>query len=171
MAWTRGVALALAGLWLGLLFASWISATASFAAVNRVLREERPELLAKLAPVAPDDRVLVLRHLAAEANRWMFSRWAVVQLCVACALVLAAWPAAGWPRALAIAAAAIAVAQLPLGSAIEALGRSIDFVPRPLPADLGRRFGLLHAAFVLLDLLKGVVLGTCAVVLARLPLK
>jgi hypothetical protein len=169
---SRGAALALTGLWLGLLVASWIAATASFRAVDRVLGPEaRPELQARLVPLPEDDRRVVRRHLASEINRWMFARWSVVQLVVAAALVVAAWPAAGAPRALALAAGAIAIVQAGLGHSIETLGRSLDFVPRPLPPDLARRFGLLHGAFVLLDLVKGVCLAVCAPLLMRLPLK
>lgn len=169
---SRGAALVLTGLWLGLLSASWVAATASFRAVDRVLGgESRPELRIRLAPVPEQDRRVVLRHLASEINRWMFVRWAWVQLLIAGALVLAVWPAAGAPRALALAAAAIAMAQAGLGPSIETLGRSLDFVPRPLPPDLARRFGLLHGSFVLLDLVKAACLAFCGPLLMRLPLK
>jgi hypothetical protein len=47
------------------------------------------------------------------------------------------------------------------------LGRSIDFLPRPLPPDLGRRFGLLHGAVVLLDLAKAAGLVSVAALLVR----
>jgi hypothetical protein len=169
---SRGAALVLTGLWLGLLVASWIAATASFRAADRVLGPEaRPEFQARLAPLPPEDRRVVLRHLASEVNRWMFARWAVVQVLLAAALVLVAWPAAGAPRALVLVAAAIAITQAGLGHSIETLGRSLDFVPRPLPPDLARRFGLLHGGFVLLDLAKGVCLALCGPLLMRLPLK
>jgi hypothetical protein len=169
---SRALALVLTGLWLGLLVASWIAATASFRGVDRVLgADARPELQARLAPVSPDDRRLVLRHLASEINRWMFARWSLVQLTLAAGLLLAAWPSGGAVRALALTAAAIAALQAALGPQIEALGRSLDFVARPLPPEVARRFGALHGVYVLLDLAKAAVLFTVAPLLARLPLK
>lgn len=169
---SRGAALLLTGLWLGLLAASWIAATASFRAVDRVLGPAaRPELQARLAPMPQEDRRVVLRHLASEINRWMFARWAIVQLVIAVALVVAAWPSGGAPRWLVLAAAAMALAQAGLGHSIETLGRSLDFVPRPLTPDVARRFGLLHGAFALLDLVKGACLAASGPLLMRLPLK
>jgi hypothetical protein len=164
----RAVALALLGLWLGVLLASWISATASFRAVDRVLGPEaRPELQAKLAPLSAADRRVVLRHLAGEINRWMFAHWVVGQLVVAAVLTALVWPGGGLPRTLMLSCAVIALTQAGLGPAIEALGRSLDFVPRPLPPDVARRFGLLHGAYLLLDLAKACLLAACTYLLAR----
>jgi hypothetical protein len=168
----RSAALVLAGLWLGLLVASWIAATASFRGVDRVLgAEARPELQSRLAPVSPADRRPVLRHLASEVNRWMFARLAVVQLALAAGLVLCAWRLGGASRTLALLIAALAVGQTALGPAIASLGRANDFVPRPLPPDVGRRFGLLHGSYVLLDLAKAGGLAALAWLVARAPLK
>ncbi len=172
MPMSRGLSLVVTGLWLGMLVASWIAATASFRGVDRVLGPEaRPELQARLAPVPPEERRMVLRHLASEINRWMFTRWAVAQWVLAAALVLAAWPARGAPRTLALVAAAITIAQAFLGPSIEALGRSLDFVPRPLPPEVARHFGALHGGYVLLDLAKAGGLAVLGALLARLPLK
>jgi len=169
---SRGAALLLAGLWLGVLVASWIAATASFRAVDRVLGPEmRPELSARLAAVPAPDRRVALRHLASEINRWMFARVGLVQGVLAVAFLAAAWPAGGVVRVLALAAAALTLVQAGLAPPIESLGRSIDFVPRPLPLDVARRFGLLHGAFVLLDLSKAGILALAGHVLTRLPLK
>ena len=59
------------------------------------------------------------------------------------------------------------VRQLALVRPIVDLGRSVDFLPRPLPAELGRRFGLLHTAFLATDLAKAVLLAAAAVALGR----
>ena len=172
MPFGRGVALALVGLWLGTLIASWVAATASFRNVDRVLGPGmRPELASKLASVAPDDRRMVLRHLASEINRWTFRRLAFVQVAVALAALGAAWPARGVARGALIGAAAIALVQMGAGAAIESLGRALDFLPRPLPATAARRFGAIHGAFVLLDLLKAAVLVLAGHALARAPLQ
>ena len=167
MAVRHGAALLSTGVWLGILAASWLSATASFRGVDRVLGTDmRPELGARLSGLDPAERRLTLRHVAAEINRWMFRRLGAVQLGVGLRALGLAWPAvpARWLLGVAVA---IAIVQVALGGAIETLGRSLDFLPRPLPADVGRRFGLLHAAFVLLDLAKVALLLAAGHALAR----
>jgi hypothetical protein len=168
----RPAALLLTGLWLGFLLASWAAATVNFRSVDRVLGPaRRAELDQKLAAVPQDDRRIVLRHLASEINRFLFSRWALLQLALGAALLATAWPAGVPLRLVAGAALALALIQvLALAAPIETLGRSIDFVPRPLPPDVARRFGLLHASFVILDLAKAALLAAAGAILARRPL-
>lgn len=170
MAGRHAAALLLVGLWLGLLVASWVSATGSFRAVDRVLGPEmRPELRQRLAALEPADQRLALRHLASEINRWMFRRFGLVQLALALLALLAAWPTSA-PRLVLGAAVAVVVLQVGLGASIESVGRSLDFVARPLPPDLGRRFGLQHAGFLLLDAAKALLLVAAGALLARRPL-
>lgn len=157
------------GLWLGLLVASWIFATLEFRTVDRVLGPElRPEVEDAFAGRSAAERRAVLRHLASEVNRALFRTWGPLQLGVgvlACALL---WRTGGWPRALVGAALAVVAAQaLLLTPPIVELGRSVDFVARPLPAELGRRFGRLHAAYVLGDALKALLLVAAAWLRAR----
>lgn len=157
------------GLWIGLLAASWAMASASFRTVDRLLAPEaRPEFTARLAPLSAGDRRAVLRHVAAESNRWMFRTWTLAEMVLGVLLVAASWRLGPVPRALALTAVAAVVVQAAgLAPAISQLGRSLDFVPRPLPAAEGRRFGLLHAAYMLADLVKVGVLVPAAVVIAR----
>ena len=77
------------------------------------------------------------------------------------------WAVEGRPRILAGVTFGIVLIQIVLGREIASLGRAIDFVPRPLAPDVGRRFGLLHAAFVLLDFAKAGLLTGVAAILAR----
>jgi hypothetical protein len=165
----RPLALLLLGLWLGLLIASWAAATASFRVTDRVLGPEaRPELAARLAGVPAADRRLVLRHLAAEINRWMFRWWVPLQLALAGAVLAAAWGAGAAPRFLVGAILGLlAIQALALGPAILSLGRQLDFVERPLPGDVAHRFGGLHGAFVVADGLKAALLAALAAVLIR----
>ena len=162
----RSAALLVIGVWIGLLAASWAMASASFRTTDRLLGPEaRPELQSRLASMAAEDRRAVLRHAAAEQNRWMFYTWTRVELVLAALLVWAAWPASGAMRVLALIAAAAVVAQAAgLAPAIAQLGRSLDFVPRPLPGAEARRFGLLHAAYMLADVVKLGVLAAAAVI-------
>ena len=166
---TRPLALVLVGVWLGVLFASWAVASATF---------RTAEVVAAAAPGSPSgDRVALVpsdarrplfRHLASEINRWMFARFGWAQLVLALMVAGLAWGYGGTIRALALlAVVVVAIQGIGLGPAILQLGRSIDFVARPLAPDVGRRFGLLHGGYVLLDLVKAVALAALAVMLAR----
>jgi hypothetical protein len=163
----RAAALVVLGLWLGMLFASWVIAAVNFRTVDRVLGPgQAPELATRMAPLAADDRRVVLRHLASEINRWMFRRWSLAQLVLGLAALALCWRSGGATRLLVAAAVLLVLAQLLAVGPIVTLGRAIDFVPRPLPPDVARRFGLLHAAYVGSDLLKGVLLAAAAWMLA-----
>jgi hypothetical protein len=164
----KSAALVLSGLWLGALLASWVAATANFRTVDRVLgAQERPELVQRLEPVAPEARRQVLRHLASEINRWVFRRWSLAQLLLGLALVALCWRQPGPARFLAAGALVIVAGQLLLVRPIVELGRSVDFVARPLPSVVARRFGLLHAAYVVSDLAKAALLALATGLLAR----
>ena len=153
----------LLGLWLGLVLASWAVATVNFRTVDRVLGPSQdPELGRRLASIPPEDRRMALRHLASEVNRWMFGAGGLAQLVLGLAVVALAWPAGGAARALLLAAAALVLAQILAARSIVDLGRSIDFLPRPLAPDLARRFGALHGAYVVSDLLKAALLVAAA---------
>jgi hypothetical protein len=160
-----------AGLWLGFLAASWVVATGSFRTAERVAGPDaNAEVASRLAPVAAEDRRLVLRHLASELNRFMFRTWSLVQLGLGIVLAGVAWSAGGAPRVLAVTALLlVAVQAFGLTGPITHLGRSIDFVPRPLPPDVARRFGELHAAYAVIDLAKAAVLGSLSLLLLRRP--
>ena len=164
----RAALLALAAAWLGLLVASWMMAGATFRTVDRVVASPpQGEAGIRLARVPAEDRRPLLRHLASEVNRWMFARFAIVQAALALAAAIAGWRMGGTARTLTLIAVAVLVVQAFLGSGIESLGRSIDFVPRPLPPAVGRRFGLLHAGYVGLDLVKSGVLVALVVLAGR----
>jgi hypothetical protein len=164
-------AVLVAGLWIGLVVASGAVAAANFRIVERVLGPEmRPELAARLGSVSPDDRRVALRHLAGEINRWMFQRGSWVQLALGLVLVALLWSAGGAPRLLAsLLLLLTAVQAFALAGEITSVGRAIEFLPRPLPPDVGRRFGMLHGGYVLADLVKLVSLGALAAVLLRRP--
>jgi hypothetical protein len=160
----------LLGLWIGLLVSSWLIATGTFRTADRSLGPEgRPDLKTRLSVLNPETQRVVLRHFAAEVNRFVFRTWAVLQAIVGIALLLVVWRTAGAGRTL-VAAALVVLALQALwwGPGIESLGRSLDFVPRPLPPDVARRFGFLHGAYVLADLLKLLLLAAAAWAM-RLP--
>jgi hypothetical protein len=164
----RSTALCLSGLWLGLLVSSWVLAAVNFRTVDRVLGPGmRPEVGERLGAVPPDDRRLVLRHLASEINRWMFRWWAVAQVALGVILLALVFRSPGNARWLVAGALVLLAAQAALGGALEALGRTLDFVPRPLPAGVGGRFGRLHGAYVLSDFAKAALVAMTAYDLAR----
>lgn len=166
---TRPLALLVVALWLGTLVSSWVVATLNFRTVDRVLGAgRRPELAERLSPLAAGDDRVALRHLASEVNRSLFGLWTIAQLGLGTMAVVLLLRTSGAARALAAASLAIVLVEgLALGPQIRDLGRSIDFLPRPLPAETGRRFGLLHAAYVGLDLLKAALLAGAAGALVR----
>ena len=162
------VALLLAGVWLGALVTSWAVATVNFRMVDRVLGPSaRPELQERLAPLKAPERREAFRHLASEINRVLFGSFGVAQLVTGAGLLFLVWGTGGSLRLLASLALAIVAIQIALGIPITSLGRSIDFLPRPLPEGLQHRFGMLHGVFVLLDLAKAGLLATLAALVAR----
>jgi hypothetical protein len=165
------LALLVLGLWLGLLVAASAVATVNFRTVDRLLGAgQSTELARTLDPVPAEGRRFALRHLVSEVNRWIFRTGGVAQLVLATALLVLVWPTAGAVRWLALAALALtAVQAVGLAGAIASFGRPLDFVPRPLPPDLARRFGLLHGAYVVGDMLKGLLLLVASFLLVRRP--
>ena len=160
-----------AGVWLGFLVASWVLATLTFRTADRVAGPEaRAEVAERLGPVPAEDRRMVLRHLAAEINRSMFRAWAAFQLVLGGVLVGLAWRLGAASRILAVAALLLAVFQaVGLAGAIAAVGRGLDFHKRPLPPELGRRFGILHGAYAMADLVKAAALAGLELLLLRRP--
>ena len=164
------MSLLLVGLWLGLLVSSWMMATVNFrkAEAASVADQSPTELNRRLAPLSPDDRRHAFRYLAAEINRWMFRSWGLIQAALGLALVALLWSAGGSPRIFALAALLLVLAQVGvLGPMIATVGREADFLARPLPSDLARRFGIAHGGYVVVDLVKMVVLAAAAAVLVR----
>ena len=164
----RSAALLSVGLWLGGLLASWVAASVNFRTVDQVLGSgQRPELAEKLKGVDEADRRMLLRHLASEINRFMFSRWWLAQAVLGLVLLAAVWTVGGSARSFAIAVLLLVLAQGLLVVPITSLGRAIDFVARPLPPATARHFSLLHAAYVGSDLLKAALLAAAAWLLSR----
>jgi len=163
----KSLALVVCGLWLGALLASWVVASVNFRMVDQVLGAARPEMAQRLAPVPPEAQRQVLRHLASENNRWMFRHWSWTQAAVGLLLLALCWRLPGAARYAVLAALVIVAAQIAMTRPIVDLGRAIDFVPRPLPPDVSRRFGLLHAAFVIGDLLKAALLAAAVWLVSR----
>ena len=165
----RPVALLLVGLWLGVLFASWAVAGAAFRTAEAVAAAAPGSAAGdQVARVPAEARRPLFRHLASEINRWMFARFGWAQLALALVVAGVCWSMGGAVRALSLAAlVVVAIQGAGLGPAILELGRSIDFVARPLAPEVGRRFRMLHGGYVVLDLAKAASLIALGVLLAR----
>lgn len=113
----------------------------------------------------------VLRYLSSELNRLFFQLWNWGQLALGGATLWLVWrlPGAARLRVL-IAAMLLVVALLAfwLTPQIIAVGRAIDFVPRDPPPPAVAAFGVLHAAYTSLELLKCAAALGAAVWLVRL---
>jgi hypothetical protein len=165
------LALLALGLWLGLLVASSAVATVNFRTVDRLLGPDlRPELARTLESVPAEGRRFALRHVVAEVNRWIFRAGGLAQLALGLLVASLLWSSGRAARALALAALAITAAQaVGLAGPVASFGRPLDFVPRPLPPDVARRFGLLHGAYVTGELAKAGLLVALAALLLRRP--
>lgn len=166
---SRSLALLAVGLWLGLLVSSWVMATVNFRTAERVASGAAPaELQTRLAPLPPDDRRLAFRYVVSEINRWMFRGVGLAQAVLGAVLIALIWPGGGMPRVLACVALGLVLVQVgALAPMIAEVGRQADFLARPLPPALGRRFGMAHGGYVMLDLAKALVLAATAFVLVR----
>lgn len=167
---TRPLSLLVVGLWLGLLVSSWIMATANFKQAEAASAGARTpaELNRRLDSLSPEARRHAFRYLASEINRWMFRSWGLIQVALGALLLALAWGLGGWPRSLAATALVLVAIQVGvLAPMIAEVGREIDFLARPLPPDLGRRFGIAHGGYVIVDLVKALALAAAALVLVR----
>jgi hypothetical protein len=162
---SRPLSLLAVGLWLGLLVSSWVMATVNFRSAEAAASPDRTpaELNRRLQPLAAEDRRHAFRYLASEINRWMFRSWGLVQGALGVVLLALLWTAGGSARLLAAAALALVLVQVGLlGPMIATVGRQADFLARPLPPDLGRRFGIAHGGYVAVDLVKALLLALTA---------
>ncbi len=154
------IALLLIGAWLAGTVGMWVVATTNFRVADRIAGQ--PPAPARAILESPAGRPL-LRYFASELNRRFFWIWGAVQLALAVAIVLPAARASSRDfvtLALATALVVLALAMLGLITpVIVSLGREMDFVPRDPPPPQMRRFGLFHAVYSVLDLLKAVLLG------------
>jgi hypothetical protein len=167
---SRPVALLLVGLWLGLLVSTWVMATVNFrkAEAASLAAGTPDELNRRLAPLSHDDRRHAFRYLAAEINRWMFRGFGLAQVGLGVLMVALVWRAGGSLRVLALAALVLVLVQVGvLGPMIASVGRQADFLARPLPPDIARRFGIAHGGYVIVDLVKMAALAAISFVLIR----
>ena len=142
-----------------------VAATQNFYTIDRLLaaggHPSFAEGVDRLgAPAARD----LLRYLSSELNRLFFRYWNLVQLPLGGVTL---WLVLGHPgdrrlRWLVGAMLAIAlILTVVVTPPIISIGRGLDFVPRDPPPPSLATFGILHAAYTSLEMLKA-ALGICA---------
>jgi hypothetical protein len=159
------MAFLLGSLLVGIILIGFVAAE-NFFVVDRLIEsppstEFRQEFQQRLAPLPDGEARVVLRYLSSELNRFYFRVWGGAEALLGAVLLLLAarsGPKGLNDRPLKIGAGVMLVLILLmtfyLTPQIVEVGRAIDFVPRDPPPPELRQFGMLHAAYSLLDLAK-----------------
>jgi len=147
----------LLGAWLlGTILVAFIAAE-NFWIIDRLLATSLHPVFHETVSLLPvGEARALLRYLASEQNRFFFMWWGWAEAVLGIAL-LAMAARSGSGRLLlgfALMLALVASTQLYLTPRIVEVGRSLDFIPRELPPPNLRTFGMLHAAYSAVDLLK-----------------
>ena len=142
-----------------------VVATQNFYTIDRLLEAVPNETFGEVVDsVGPGRSREFMRYLSSELNRLFFLAWGFAQIGIGGAVVWLVYPVTRSPRIrLGALTMLVLVVLLTLGltPGILSVGRALDFVPRdPSPPSLAT-FGLLHAGYTLLDLIK---LGLCGAV-------
>ena len=152
----RDVALFLVGAWVMGTISMALVATQNFYTIDRLL-EALPhpvfgEIVSSLGSSSARE---FLRYLSSELNRLFFVGWGVAQIGVGVVISWLLWKQDARVRWGALAMLTLAlVLTLLLTPPILSVGRGLDFVPRdPAPSEL-TTFGMLHAAYTVLDFIK-----------------
>ncbi len=141
-----------------------VAATQNFYTIDRLLAEgghpSFAEGVDRLGTPAARD---LLRYLSSELNRLFFQYWNLVQIPLGGVTL---WLVLGLPdRRLRLTVGAMLSIALVLTVVVTppivSIGRSLDFVPRDPPPPNLAAFGLLHAAYTSLEMLKA-AMGVCA---------
>lgn len=149
-----------------------VVAAQNFFTIDRLLAGPSHDTFAAFAADAGRESARnVLRYLSSELNRLYFQLWNWGQLALGGATLLLVWRLPGAARLrLLVGAMLVLVALLAfwLTPQITAVGRSIDFIPRDPPPPAVATFGVLHAAYTSLELLKCAAAVGAAAWLVRL---
>ena len=150
-----------------------IAAMQNFHTIDRLLDgPSHPAFAAFVEDTGREDARNALRYLSSELNRLFFQLWNVGQLGLGGAALWLVWglrsPNAARLRwTIAGMLAVVVVLTVGITPQILAVGRSIDFVPRDPPPPAVATFGVLHAAYTLLELAKCAAAAVAALWLVR----
>ncbi len=153
------------GLWVMGTVCISVVATQNFYTIDRLLADgghpSFAEGVGQLgAPAARD----LLRYLSSELNRLFFGYWNLFQIPLGGVTLWLVLGRSGDRRLRWLVGAMLAIA-LALTTVITppivSIGRGLDFIPRDPPPPSLATFGILHAAYTTLEMLKA-ALGACA---------
>ncbi len=161
------------GVWLMGTICVSVVATQDFYTIDRLLASPGNETFARMVEqIGPGESRSLLRYLASELNRLFFQLWNLAQFGIGAAVL---WLVLGIPQASKLKwpligmLAAVVFLTIWVTPQILEVGRSLDFVPRvPEPRSL-RTFGMLHATYAVLEVLKFAVGILVTVGIFRLP--
>ena len=151
-----------------------IVAMQNFYTIDRLLDgPSHPAFAAFVENAGREDARNVLRYLSSELNRLFFQLWNVAQIGIGGVVLWLVWgiPAPAGARlrwTLVAMLAVVIILTIGVTPQILAIGRSIDFVPRDPPPPAVGTFGVLHAAYTLLELVKCGAAALAALWLVRL---
>jgi hypothetical protein len=151
----------LLGVWLGWTVFMFFVAGASFATVERILRNPTSGLTQAAKPLEVNETRPIFRYFAAELNRRVFAAYGWGEIAVGTVLLwLLTRQSPKDPVSLALAGALLSIAVI-LGMVVtpqmSELGRSLDFVARNPPPPGLAHFQSLHRAYTILDSTKFVI--------------
>lgn len=161
------------GVWLaGMLLLGGV-ASENFFMIDHLLQSPSSAPFQKeVAALPPGEARVMLRHLAAELNRFYFNIWGWTELglgALILGLAIRALRQTKFIAGFSIMLTLAAVMTLYMTPRIIVVGRSLDFVPRNPPPPGMSEFGMLHAAYSILELIKLLIGIGMAVALVRLP--
>jgi len=151
----RGWAVFCMGAWLmGTVFTA-IVATQNFYTIDRLLAAQpNTAFTAAVDKLGHQEARELLRYLSSELNRLYFQYWNIAQLAIG---ILALWLTGKLPGPSKAKWGIVAMLGIVLFLTVSitpqilSVGRSLDFVPRDPPPAALHTFGLLHAAYTVLD--------------------
>jgi hypothetical protein len=134
-----------------------IVATQNFYLIDRLLQSSpNPTFQQSVGEAGHDQTRELLRYLSSELNRLYFQYWNIAQIAIG---ILTLWlagkdAAQGKTRWTLVSMLGIVLVMTAwITPQMLSVGRQLDFVPRiPQPPEL-RTFGLLHAAYTIMDVL------------------
>ena len=160
----------LVSIWLAGSLAMVFVAIQNFYTIDRLLEERYNESFnATVEELGPDRARELLRYLSSELNRQYFQWWNLSQLLIAVGTLILVYPVHSTKIRWAILIMLFLVLFMTalITPQIITIGRGLDFIPRnPPPPELGT-FGLLHAAYSLIDTIKTLLAGAVLICLHK----
>ena len=162
----RQWAVVLISVWIAGTVAVAIVATQNFYTIDRLLESSPNVSFQRSVEKAGYDQAReLLRYLSSELNRLYFQYWNLAQVAIGILtlwLVVKVWGASKAKWAIVSMLAVVLLMTAWITPQMLSVGRRLDFIPRdPMPPDL-RTFGLLHAAYTLMDVIV-LILGVLAI--------